>query len=215
MVELKCPNCGAPVRLVTSSSVAAVCKYCDSTLARDDAAGRDALKNLGKISSLVEDASPLCLEAEGEFSGKRFEVVGRLQLEYEDGFWNEWFLHFHDRSTGWLGEALGQYFVTQEGARERVPPYDNVRVGSRLAIAGSTWTVADKRRAKCAGGEGELPSIVGKGYDYELAYADLRAPGNAFATIDWSEDPPLVFVGKCLSWDELHMKKFRRFHGWS
>ncbi|HZU96311.1 MAG TPA: DUF4178 domain-containing protein, partial [Planctomycetota bacterium] len=94
MIEAKCPSCGAPVRLMTSSSVAAVCSYCGTTVARSDKAGSEALENLGKISALVEDGSPLCLGAKGEYGGKRFEVVGRLQLEQESGFWNEWFLHY-------------------------------------------------------------------------------------------------------------------------
>jgi hypothetical protein len=213
MVELKCPSCGAPVRLTTSSSVAAVCKYCDTTLARDDEAGHDALKNLGQISSLVEDASPLCLEAQGEAMGKRFEVVGRLQLEYADGVWNEWFLHYADKKTGWLGEAQGFYYLTHEGVKERVAPFEQLTKGKEIRAAGQTWTVADVRKGRCTGGEGELPFVVGQGY--ELPYADLRAAGSSFATIDYSEETPLVFVGKCVGWDELHMKKHRRFHGWT
>lgn len=213
MVELKCPNCGAPVRLMTSSSVSAVCKYCDTTLTRDDKAGHDAVKNLGQISSLVDDASPLCMGAQGEFGGKRFEVVGRLQLEYEDGVWNEWFIHYHDRTTGWLGEAMGQYYLTREGVKERVPPFVKVGRGQEVSVAGQRWYVSDVRKGKCTGGEGELPFVVGEGY--ELPYADLRGPGTAFATIDYSEEPPVVFVGKCVGWDDLHVKNHRRFHGWA
>jgi hypothetical protein len=198
---------------MTSSSVAAVCAYCGSTVARTDEAGSAALRNLGKISALVEDGSPLCLAAQGELDGTRFEIVGRIQLAHATGTWNEWFLHFSGGSTGWLGEALGQYFATRESRKDvPCPPYDSLKTGAHLGLLGKSWTVAEHRRARCTGGEGELPFAPGKGY--ELPYADLRGPDASFATIDYSEEPPALFVGRSVLWDELHMKGHREFHGW-
>ena len=76
---------------MTSSSVSAVCTYCGTTVARSDKAGQEALENLGQISALVEDGSPLCLGAKGQFEGSRkrkqdFETVKpsspqRLQVD--------------------------------------------------------------------------------------------------------------------------------------
>jgi ribosomal protein S27E len=213
MLEAKCPSCGAPVRLMTSSSVAAVCSYCGTTVARSDKAGADALENLGKISALVEDGSPLCLSAKGQFEGKRFEIVGRLQLEMRDtGFWNEWFLHYAGGATGWLGEALGQYFMTKDQVEERVPSFAGLKLRQTVSVGGKRYTVTEKRNAKCTGSEGELPFVVGQGY--ELPFADLRSPSGDFATIDYSEDPPLIFTGRAVLWDELAMKDHREFHGW-
>jgi hypothetical protein len=212
MLEAKCPSCGAPVRLMTSSSVAAVCSYCGTTVARSDKAGADALENLGKISALVEDGSPLCLGAKGQFEGKRFEIVGRLQLEQDTGFWNEWFLHYAGGATGWLGEALGQYFAVKETVETSVPAFNALKVRMSQKINGKRYVVTEARKARCTGSEGELPFIVGQGY--ELPYADLRGPDGAFATIDYSEDPPLVFLGRAVLWDELAMKDHRVFHGW-
>lgn len=212
MLEAKCPSCGAPVRLMTSSSVAAVCTYCGTTVARTDKAGADALENLGKISALVEDGSPLCIAAKGQFEGKRFEIVGRLQLEQETGYWNEWFLHFAGGMTGWLGEALGQYFMTKETVTEKVLPFNSLKVGSACRLRDKRYKICEVRKAVATGGEGELPFIIGEGY--ELPYADLRGPDGDFATIDYSENPPLVFLGRAVLWDELAMKDHREFHGW-
>ena len=197
---------------MTSSSVAAVCSYCGTTVARSDKAGEEALENLGKISALVEDGSPLCLGAKGAFEGKRFEVVGRLQLEQETGFWNEWFLHYSGEATGWLGEAMGQYFMTAAQSAAQVPPFEKLQVGGALELLGKRWTVAEKRTGRCTGGEGELPFVAGNGY--ELPYADLRGPDARFATLDYSEDQPLVFAGRAVEWDELSLKEHREFSGW-
>ena len=62
-----CPSCGAPIEFKNTFSVAAVCEYCDTTVTRQD--GGEALKNLGKISNVVEDASPIMLGARGEAFG--------------------------------------------------------------------------------------------------------------------------------------------------
>jgi hypothetical protein len=213
MAEFKCPSCGAPVRLMTSSSVAAVCAYCGTTVARSDKAGSEAVENLGKISALVEDGSPLCLDAKGQFEGKRFEIVGRLQLELADtGYWNEWFLHYSGGATGWLGEALGQYFMTTQSVSEKAQPYKSLHLRAAYRLHGKRYIITEVRKARCTGGEGELPFVAGDGY--ELPFADLRASDGSFATIDYSEDPALIFIGRSVSWDELSMKDHRTFHGW-
>jgi hypothetical protein len=41
-------------------------------------------------------------------------VVGRIQLRYSAGIWNEWYLLFDDGATGWLGDSSGMYTITAE-----------------------------------------------------------------------------------------------------
>lgn len=212
--EAGCPSCGAPVEFKNARSVAAVCAYCDTTVARTDRG--DALKDLGKISHVVDDASPIVVGAAGKCFGVEFQVLGRLQVQHPSGFWNEWFLQWADRRTGWLGEALGQYMVTfpAEGEKDlgKVPPWDQVAPGQRWSLGGKPYTVTDKNIARATGTEGETPFAVGDGY--ELPYADLRRPDAGFATLDYSEDPPLVFIGRGVSWKDLNLRGHRRFHGW-
>ena len=53
--------------------------------------------------------------------------------------------------------------------------------------------VAEFGEAQLVSAEGELPWKPAPGYSYR--YADLTGPRNAFATIDYSEEPPVVFQG--------------------
>lgn len=213
--EAGCPSCGAPVEFKNARSVAAVCAYCDTTVARSDRG--DALKDLGKISHVVEDASPIQLGSSGTCFGVEFLVIGRLQVEHALGFWNEWFLQWADRRTGWLGEALGQYMVTfptdDEGkVITDLPSWDGIAPGTRVVLSKKAYTVTDKRIARATGTQGETPFAIGGGY--ELPYADLRRSDAGFATIDYSEDTPLAFVGRCVGWKDLNLRNYRRFHGW-
>lgn len=212
--EAGCPSCGAPIEFKNTRSVAATCEFCDTTVTRED--GGSVLTDLGKISQLVADASPIMIGSRGEAFGETFEVIGRLQIEHSAGFWNEWYIEWGGGKTGWLGEAQGQYFVTlPEGEThpdEPVPDFHSVSVGQRLFLGRKRYQVSDVRMAKATGGQGELPFPVGKGY--ELPYADLRRPDNGFATIDYSETPPLVFTGRCVGWGQLNMTNYREFDGW-
>jgi hypothetical protein len=68
-----------------------------------------------------------------------------------------------------------------------------------LKLAGRDFTVTNLEEALCIAGEGELPFAFGAGYPAQLV--DLRTTGEgkaAFASIDYSETPPLVFVGESL-----------------
>jgi len=47
-----------------------------------------------------------------------------------------------------------------------------------------------------------------------VAFADLRTSDGRFATIDYSEDPPLLFMGRAVEFDELRLKNVREFEGW-
>ena len=48
-----------------------------------------------------------------------------------------------------------------------------------------------------------------------MIFADLRTSTGEFATIDYSEDPPLLFMGRPVEFDDLHFKNVRLFEGWT
>lgn len=81
-----CPNCGAAVDFRSAASPMAVCSYCHSTLLREG----EALRRIGQSADLFDDHSPLQLGAAGRYQGAAFTLVGRLQVRYEGGTWNEW-----------------------------------------------------------------------------------------------------------------------------
>ncbi|MDC3379170.1 DUF4178 domain-containing protein [Planctomycetota bacterium] len=211
-----CPSCGATVEFKNARSVAMVCEYCDTTVVRED--GGQVLADLGKVANVREDASPIQIGASGKCFGVEFHVIGRLQIEHSTGYWNEWFLEWADKRTGWLSEAQGTYCVTlpadvDPGQRLQVPEFEDLHVGRRVSLRKKRWTVTDVRVARATGTQGETPFTAPEGY--ELPYVDLRRSDNGFATIDYSDDEPIVFTGRCVRWKDLHMRNYRRFDGWS
>jgi hypothetical protein len=173
-----CPSCGAPVEFKSVASVLAVCDFCRSTLIRR---GED-LEDLGKMAALMEDRSPLQRGAEGRWQGRHFGLIGRIQLKYDQGLWNEWHLLFDDGRSGWLSEAGGEYVISEpKRLAEPMPRFEDLQPGSRQLLDGRAYSVSNVLTAECVAGEGELPFKVGAGYPAPVV--DLRDEQGRFATL--------------------------------
>ena len=205
-----CPSCGAPVTFRWSSAVQTTCPFCHSILVRTDV----NLELVGKVSDLPPDASPIQIGTEGVYQNKAFVVIGRIIYQYEQGNWNEWHLVYNDSSNGWLSDAQLEYDLSaQTKAPPQLPASDQIKRGDSIQCNGKTYFVTSLTRARYKGVEGELP------FQYfdktALLFADLRNSAGEFATIDYSEDPPLLFEGRAVEFDDLHFKNMRLFEGWS
>lgn len=209
VIEGKCPSCGAKLAFESSIAATAVCSYCRSLVMRDD----QGFKDLGKVGELLPDASPIQLATTGDYGGVGFTVLGRVQMEYEQGTWNEWFLGFADGQEGWLGEAQGLYainFLVQP--KSALPDYDGLSIGQELALETGSYEVRDKRTARYASAEGQLPFRAPLGA--EFPFVDLAGESGQFATLDYSEKPPLLFAGKYLDFSSFQFQNLRKFEGW-
>ena len=207
MKTAPCPSCGAPVVFRSASSLYAVCAFCRSTLLRD---GED-LKNLGRMAELMDDPSRIQIGSEGRFRGGHFAVIGRIQLKYDAGLWNEWHILFDDGRSAWLSEAGGEYVVSSLVPVDGdMPAFEALKPEMPVTIAGRIFFVTDLQTARCIAGAGELPFKVESGYDVKTA--DLRG-NDRFVTIDYSETPPLVFVGYPAQFDELGLTNLRPGEG--
>lgn len=206
-----CPSCGAPVTFRWSNAVQTVCPFCHSILIRDE----QTLKNVGKVADLPPDPSPIQLMTSGTYNNKNFDVIGRIIYEYEQGGWNEWHIVFSDGMSGWLSDAQLQYavsFLVQSALP--LPPSQQLRRGSRLTFNHVEFEVSTMTRASYKGTEGELPfPFYGKS---NMLFADLRTAADDFATVDYSdENVPLLFIGKSVPYEALHLKNVRQFEGWA
>lgn len=206
-----CPNCGAPVKFRWSSAVQTTCEFCHSILVRTDV----DLKKVGEVADLPADASPIQIGTEGVFQNKGFVVIGRIMYEYEQGGWNEWHVVYNDNSNGWLADAQLEYDVSWFAT---APPNQQLPASPPERGAHFTWNntryeVTSITKAHYKGVQGELPFQYWDKSD--VLFADLRSTGGEFATIDYSENPPLLFLGRAVEFDDLQFKNLRLFEGWT
>ena len=207
-ISTNCPSCGAPVLFRWSSAVQTTCEFCKSILIRTDV----DLQKVGVVADLPPDSSPIQIGTEGQYGNQTFVVIGRILYEYEQGGWNEWHIVFQDSTSGWLSDAQLEYAISWlvPNAFGAVP--QPVR-GQDYHYNQLTYEVTSITSAHYKGVQGELPFQYWDKAD--CTFADLRTPTNEFATIDFTENPPLIFLGRGLVFDELHLKNLRQFEGWS
>lgn len=204
MFHANCPACGAPVELKSAAAVMTVCSFCKSTLLRDG----ETLSDIGKMSAVLEDYARVQIGTTGRYKGKAFTVVGRIQLRYDAGFWNEWYVLFDDGTDGWLAEASGQVTMTvSAGSRADAVAFEALRPGQQYEVGGKAFTLSDVREADCTGGQGELPFRVGEGWHARVA--DGRRE-DAFITLDYSDGTaPVLYVGEATTLDVLKCQLLR------
>ena len=202
-LQANCPTCGAPVAFKQGSSIVVVCEFCRSVVARTDR----ALEDLGKVAEIVETGSPLDVGLRGSYQSVTFELTGRAQLGHEaGGIWDEWYAAFADGRWGWLAEAQGRFYLTFElpvATNVSIPSFEALQLGHPVAAIpiSTPLIVAEKGTARTIGAKGEIPWRVVPNETY--AYADLSGQKQSFGTIDYSEMPPLVFVGQEVTLTEL------------
>ena len=183
------------------SSMVAVCPYCRSVVARGDR----SVEDLGKVAELVETGAVLRVGLEGKFDGRKFRLTGRVQLGHEaGGVWDEWYASFGNEKWGWLSEAQGRYymlFAQKEPAD--LPDFQSLAPGEAVQLIeeSTRFVVAETGTATAKGAEGEIPYRLVPGSTY--LFADLSGPSGEFATLDYSEVPPALFLGREITLDDL------------
>jgi hypothetical protein len=200
-VQVQCPGCGGPVVFQVGAGVVAVCPNCRSAVARADR----KVEDLGKVAALVETGAALKVGVEGRYNGQRFHLVGRTQLKHPaGGVWDEWYAAFPNDRWGWLAEAQGRYYLTfEKSVSEGLPDFDSLQIQQALTLpeVETSLTVSEKGSASVLGAEGTLPYRYAPGAEYD--YADLTGKGGAFATLDYSDDAPVLYLGQQLTLDAL------------
>jgi hypothetical protein len=197
MFSSVCPSCGAPVGFRSTASATAICKFCKSTLVRDG----ESLARIGKQAELFDDASRIQIGTGATYQQTPFTVIGRIQLRYEAGYWNEWFILFPEGKTGWMSEASGTYAILFDtNNNTSLPEFDKTLVGQTIRVNGQPLTATDKRVAQCVAAEGELPFPLTD--RWESKTIDFQRE-DVLATLDYSDPKTALFVGQTVSVESL------------
>jgi hypothetical protein len=118
-----------------------------------------------------------------------------------------------DGSNGWLADAQLTYAVSflREGKAPPLSP-DQLQAGQVFDFEGVKYVVTTITRASYAGFEGELPFTTA-GHE-QMVFADLRTTSAQFATLDFSDERPVLYTGREVAYEELKLKNVRLFEGW-
>lgn len=204
-----CPGCGAPVTFRWAQAVQATCPYCKGVLVRTDL----DLALVGRQADFPRTGSPIQVGTTGRWRGTRFDVVGRLTYQWERGRWNEWHCRLADGRSAWLSDAQLEYAMTEVAPEDTpVPALSRLGVGDVCGWHDQRYTVATITEAEYVGTEGELPFTSTS--RARCRFVDFRHDAGLFATLDGSEDPPVLYLGEYVDFADLALEGLRAFEGW-
>lgn len=204
-----CSFCGASVEFRSAASPLAVCSYCRSTLVRDG----DTLRRIGQSAELFNDHSPLQLGVTGRYQGEGFALVGRLQMAYAEGTWNEWHALFDNGRSGWLSEDNGGYVLGFSTATSGQPiPFDwtKSQPGQSAVIDGRPWTVSSVVEATVQAAQGELSFLPD--FKRRLTVVELRNPQGEVLSLDTRDNPPARALGRAVQLPQLALVGLKDEH---
>ncbi len=222
MKKYNCPSCGAEITFQSSLSVYAVCRYCSSMVVRHDV----DVESIGIMATLPDDMSPLQIGTGGFYKGKRFSIIGRMKIGWDDGVWNEWFMVMDSGYKGWLAEAQGSYAISFEVDESQHPKTEEsiskifqedassygFHLGSYLTLNNRKFKVADIKETICLGSEGELPFMAPKGR--KTLSIDLLGSEGDFGCIEILDGKTRIYIGNYVEWDEMRCQNLRELEGW-
>ena len=202
--NVACPSCGAPVRFRGATSIVAVCPFCKSTLVREGV----KLEDIGKQAELLEDHSPIRIGAEGTPPRHRLHRRRAHPVQVRRGR-----LERVARAVPRQQErvALGRqprvhdHLPDPAAAAARVRG-DEARPAARAQGRQVVRRLlhGDEHRAG-RGGRRRGRAAVQVPAGWKANVVDLRGEGARFATIDYSETPPHLYVGEKLPFDTFSL----------
>lgn len=196
--EYKCPACGAPLTIANRFSKTVVCGYCGQTSFITPA----GLDPAGKKAELAEFPSIFSIGKRGKLAGRPFVTLGRLRYTYEDGFWDEWFLSCDEgRAFVWLQEDEGDFTAFEKLAiTSEISSFEQIKVGSKVAVNDLSIFVTEKGCAKISGGEGELNFRFTPGED--VNYVDGNA-GGKLVSVEFTPEEINLSMGQSVDIDQI------------
>jgi hypothetical protein len=197
----KCPGCGATITFRVTTSIVAVCGFCQQVVARGDV----DLQDLGKSNPVLAVPSAFAVGTVGRFRNQGFTVVGRAQLKHAlGGMWNEWYAALDNGRWVWIAEHQGRIAFMGEVSPTQAPgirALDAATPGSRWLSGRGEFVVVERGIATVHAEEGELPWRAAP--NERRAAVDLQGPGGVFGTLDFGavgadeqpQGPTRFFVG--------------------
>ncbi len=205
--EIECPSCGAPIPSEQRFQDQILCPYCgaqayvgDATkaLAADTPAGAETAEHatLATVYSRFSVGDfGVCDWGQGP---KKFSVEGRVQFEYEGGYWSEWYLDVEGVGY-WLQEDEGIYLMfielPIENKNHLLDLYDasqnsseGLPMGRKMPVLNSTmgdWFLTESGVATLRGTEGQVPKTLPPGH--KILYFDGCGGGYRYTIELWNK----------------------------
>ncbi|GAA6142912.1 DUF4178 domain-containing protein [Hydrogenophaga sp. 5NK40-0174] len=176
---------------VSAQSSHAVCEFCQSVVVRQ----AQTLARVGKVAEEFADYSPLRLGQRGQWKGRDFTLVGRLQLGVENARWTEWQAAFADGSGhAFLSEDNGAFVMSERQVPGReLPPANTWKLGAAVKFRSKPYTVTLVRQVRVVAAQGELAHLPP--IDAAFTLVELRSSDGQLLSFEYGDNRAEVWSG--------------------
>jgi hypothetical protein len=186
MKIIQCPACSSEVSININYCKLMSCTYCHSTLFLDD----NTIKHIGQRATLADYPSILKLGLTFNYKNEQLIPRGRIQFDYGQGLWEEWWVITPDQQGLWISIDEGDIAIEKEwdmNMKEKIalPNFQQLKIGENVVIRGSQYRVTEKNSATCVGSEGQLPKIIFSGDRFN--YIDLTSSIGTSISAEYDE----------------------------
>jgi hypothetical protein len=130
--------------------------------------------------------------------------MGRVRFEYEDGYWDEWYLLYDDGTDAWLEEDEGELTLVQQVPVTGEPPHPSrMRAGERFQMGERSVYVMEVGEATLVGLEGQLPR--GHFIGQTMAYLDGTSDGSSIM-LEFTKSGIECFIGRKIEFDDIQLE---------
>ena len=183
--NINCPQCGSALALNFRHSKLRACEHCGSTIFLED----DAVEFAGKQSVLSKEASLVQLQQPFRYKKQSYLPVGHVRYQYEDGFWDEWWVINNAGEGLWVTVDEGDFAFERQVTTPENISFNHFQLGDEMR----GWIVTERGHAVCDGFEGELPELVYQGERFD--YVHLSKPGGQLFSLEFFEKKTKAFEG--------------------
>lgn len=150
---LTCTSCKRAYNLRAVHSVQRVCHHCKELILKNNVVAGQTVVLPREVMSVI------CLGTTGKAEKGNFEIIGRVQHFYQQGYRNLWFLQYQNGDCGWLGDWEGGYCLLTHVSSQNKLGSLPTNPGSPVSVFGADYELRRISKQKISCMEGELPEL--------------------------------------------------------
>ncbi|KAA9345661.1 DUF4178 domain-containing protein [Adhaeribacter soli] len=216
-----CVNCKRSLVFRTEQANCVICTNCRALNYRLSIPEKEA----PVTEKVKEEMSVIRVGTTGTFREIKFEVVGRYQYLFKDGYRNHWQIVFSDGRESWLGDWAGNYSIFQAHNNTVAETFANAVPGKKVEINKISFELEmlDEHRLTLA--EGEVNDLVLglKGFislffinpSGAMALVNIYPQKKADAPKGVYQTPRIeIFTGNYVEFSSLNLQNTRNYDDW-
>ena len=184
--QINCPQCGDTLPLKFRHTKLVVCVSCNSTIFLED----DAVRLAGKQSVLPTAPSLLQLQQPFNYQSHSYLPVGHVRYQYDNGFWDEWWVFDKGREGLWVTIDEGDFAFEKPVKAPKNVSFEKLTLDKKV----NGWVVTERGKGICDGFEGELPEIIRVGDTFN--YVHLSKSNGELLTLEFNDKGVQAYKGK-------------------